>query len=40
MFQYLEGRVIPRNVIMTVGAGKDDPVRRARRRGVLPSNWG
>ncbi|MET8436640.1 NaeI family type II restriction endonuclease [Streptomyces sp900116325] len=30
MFQYLEGRVIPRNVIMTVGAGKDDPVRRAR----------
>lgn len=30
MFEYLEGHVIPRNVILTVGAGKDDPVRRAR----------
>ncbi|WP_328747760.1 hypothetical protein OHT57_19685 [Streptomyces sp. NBC_00285] len=30
MFQYLEGRVIPRNVFLTVGAGKQDPMRRAR----------
>lgn len=30
MFEYLEGHVIPRNSILTVGAGKDDPVRRAR----------
>ncbi|PVD04803.1 hypothetical protein DBP21_12305 [Streptomyces sp. CS147] len=30
MFQYLEGHVIPRNVILTVGAGKHDPMRRAR----------
>ncbi|MFD8916193.1 NaeI family type II restriction endonuclease [Streptomyces sp. NPDC059569] len=30
MFRFLEGRVIPRNVILTVGAGNDDPMRRAR----------
>ncbi|MCA1219917.1 NaeI family type II restriction endonuclease [Streptomyces sp. 8L] len=30
MFEYLEGHVIPRNTILTVGAGKDDPIRRAR----------
>lgn len=30
MFRFLEGRIIPRNVILTVGAGKDDPMRRAR----------
>ncbi|MFJ8211923.1 NaeI family type II restriction endonuclease [Streptomyces sp. NPDC096033] len=30
MFRYLEGHVIPRSVISTVGAGKLDPLRRAR----------
>ncbi|MFI2758204.1 NaeI family type II restriction endonuclease [Streptomyces echinatus] len=30
MFEYLEGHIIPRNVFLTVGAGKDDPMRRAR----------
>ncbi|WP_327262660.1 hypothetical protein OG444_15015 [Streptomyces sp. NBC_01232] len=30
MFQLLEGHVIPRSVISTVGAGKHDPLRRAR----------
>ncbi|MFE8006355.1 NaeI family type II restriction endonuclease [Streptomyces sp. NPDC057418] len=30
MFRFLEGRIIPRNVILTVGAGNDDPMRRAR----------
>ncbi|RKT04883.1 restriction endonuclease NaeI [Streptomyces sp. 3211.6] len=30
MFRYLEGHVIPRSVIATVGAGKLDPLRRAR----------
>ncbi|MFB7467983.1 NaeI family type II restriction endonuclease [Streptomyces sp. NPDC056224] len=30
MFQFLEGQVIPRSVITTVGAGKRDPLRRAR----------
>ncbi|WP_405851072.1 hypothetical protein OG571_16100 [Streptomyces sp. NBC_01369] len=30
MFHFLEGHIIPRNVILTVGAGKDDPMRRAR----------
>lgn len=30
MFRFLEGRVIPRNVFLTVGAGKQDPMRRAR----------
>ncbi|MFE3737432.1 NaeI family type II restriction endonuclease [Streptomyces sp. NPDC059134] len=30
MFRFLEGRIIPRNVILTVGAGKGDPMRRAR----------
>lgn len=40
MFQYLEGLVIPRNVIMTVGAGKDDPVRRARETRPLAVEMG
>lgn len=30
MFRFLEGHIIPRNVILTVGAGNDDPMRRAR----------
>ncbi|MFF4643628.1 NaeI family type II restriction endonuclease [Streptomyces sp. NPDC001389] len=30
MFRYLEGHVIPRSAIATVGAGKLDPLRRAR----------
>ncbi|MFB7978982.1 NaeI family type II restriction endonuclease [Streptomyces vinaceus] len=30
MFQFLEGHIIPRSVISTVGAGKHDPLRRAR----------
>ncbi|WP_329217723.1 hypothetical protein OG352_16240 [Streptomyces sp. NBC_01485] len=30
MFHYLEGHIIPRNVFLTVGAGKQDPMRRAR----------
>lgn len=30
MFRFLEGRIIPRNVILTVGAGNGDPMRRAR----------
>ncbi|MFF2726409.1 NaeI family type II restriction endonuclease [Streptomyces sp. NPDC058008] len=30
MFRFLEGHIIPRNVILTVGAGRDDPMRRAR----------
>ncbi|MFB7703159.1 NaeI family type II restriction endonuclease [Streptomyces niveus] len=30
MFRFLEGVIIPRNVILTVGAGKGDPMRRAR----------
>ncbi|MDD9382341.1 NaeI family type II restriction endonuclease [Streptomyces sp. ZAF1911] len=30
LFNYLEGHIIPRSVISTVGAGKHDPVRRAR----------
>ncbi|QHY95693.1 Type-2 restriction enzyme NaeI [Streptomyces sp. S4.7] len=30
MFRFLEGMIIPRNVILTVGAGNDDPMRRAR----------
>ncbi|MFJ3879485.1 NaeI family type II restriction endonuclease [Streptomyces sp. NPDC090077] len=30
MFRYLEGQVIPRSVIATVGAGRHDPLRRAR----------
>ncbi|MER6235103.1 NaeI family type II restriction endonuclease [Streptomyces clavifer] len=30
MFRFLEGHVIPRNVILTVGAGRYDPMRRAR----------
>ncbi|MFI6004568.1 NaeI family type II restriction endonuclease [Streptomyces sp. NPDC051366] len=30
MFQFLEGRIIPRSVISTVGAGRHDPLRRAR----------
>ncbi|MFC9299356.1 NaeI family type II restriction endonuclease [Streptomyces sp. NPDC057011] len=30
MFQYLEGHIIPRSVISTVGAGRHDPLRRAR----------
>nr|WP_237530196.1 NaeI family type II restriction endonuclease [Streptomyces sp. SID3915] len=30
MFHFLEGHIIPRNVILTVGAGNDDPMRRAR----------
>ncbi|MFF2508327.1 NaeI family type II restriction endonuclease [Streptomyces sp. NPDC058067] len=30
MFRWLEGYVIPRNVILTVGAGRQDPMRRAR----------
>ncbi|MFD3325740.1 NaeI family type II restriction endonuclease [Streptomyces sp. NPDC058701] len=30
MFRYLEGRIIPRSVISTVGAGRHDPLRRAR----------
>ncbi|MFG2665682.1 NaeI family type II restriction endonuclease [Streptomyces sp. NPDC048387] len=30
MFRYLEGHVIPRSVISTVGAGRLDPLRRAR----------
>ncbi|MER6215723.1 NaeI family type II restriction endonuclease [Streptomyces sp. NPDC001674] len=30
MFRYLEGHVIPRSVIATVGAGRLDPLRRAR----------
>ncbi|MFF5705466.1 NaeI family type II restriction endonuclease [Streptomyces sp. NPDC012794] len=30
MFRYLEGHIIPRSVISTVGAGKLDPLRRAR----------
>ncbi|WP_078966935.1 NaeI family type II restriction endonuclease [Streptomyces sp. WM6378] len=34
MFGYLEGRIIPRSVILTVGAGKDDPTRRARGKEI------
>lgn len=30
LFRFLEGVIIPRNVILTVGAGRDDPMRRAR----------
>lgn len=30
MFQYLAGHIIPRSVISTVGAGRHDPLRRAR----------
>lgn len=30
MFHFLEGHIIPRNVFLTVGAGKQDPMRRAR----------
>lgn len=30
MFRFLEGVIIPRNVILTVGAGRQDPMRRAR----------
>jgi hypothetical protein len=30
MFRYLEGIVIPRSVLETVGAGKKDPLKRAR----------
>lgn len=30
MFRLLKGYIIPRNVILTVGAGNDDPMRRAR----------
>ncbi|MFD9098460.1 NaeI family type II restriction endonuclease [Streptomyces collinus] len=30
MFEYLEGHIIPRNVFLTVGAGNQDPMRRAR----------
>ncbi|MGH4032701.1 NaeI family type II restriction endonuclease [Actinomycetota bacterium Odt1-20B] len=30
MFRFLEGHIIPRNVFLTVGAGKQDPMRRAR----------
>ncbi|MCX5198389.1 NaeI family type II restriction endonuclease [Streptomyces sp. NBC_00249] len=30
MFNYLEGLVVPRSVIATVGAGRHDPLRRAR----------
>lgn len=30
MFRFLEGHIIPRNVILTVGAGNHDPMRRAR----------
>ncbi|MEU3373832.1 NaeI family type II restriction endonuclease [Streptomyces sp. NPDC006660] len=34
MFDYLAGHVIPRSVIMTVGAGNDDPTRRARGKEI------
>ncbi|WP_183065534.1 NaeI family type II restriction endonuclease [Streptomyces sp. gCLA4] len=30
MFRFLEGQIIPRSVITTVGAGRHDPLRRAR----------
>lgn len=30
LFRFLEGHIIPRNVFLTVGAGKQDPMRRAR----------
>lgn len=30
LFHFLEGHIIPRNVFLTVGAGKQDPMRRAR----------
>ncbi|QDQ11756.1 NaeI family type II restriction endonuclease [Streptomyces spectabilis] len=30
MFHFLEGHIIPRNVFLTVGAGMQDPMRRAR----------
>jgi hypothetical protein len=30
MFHFLEGHIIPRNVFLTVGAGNQDPMRRAR----------
>ncbi|WP_079173426.1 NaeI family type II restriction endonuclease [Streptomyces monashensis] len=37
MFEYLEGHIIPRNVFLIVGAGRQDPMRRARQ---LPGGSG
>ncbi|WP_282791802.1 NaeI family type II restriction endonuclease [Streptomyces sp. CC224B] len=40
MFHFLEGHIIPRNVFLTVGAGKQDPMRRARQLRDLAAQEG
>ncbi len=40
MFHFLEGHIIPRNVFLTVGSGKQDPMRRARQLRDLAAKEG
>ncbi|MFJ6349124.1 NaeI family type II restriction endonuclease [Streptomyces sp. NPDC092046] len=40
LFRELEGHIIPRNAIVTVGAGNDDPLRRARQARDLAGKEG
>ncbi|WMX46847.1 NaeI family type II restriction endonuclease [Streptomyces roseicoloratus] len=40
MFRELQGHIIPRNAILTVGSGNDDPMRRARQAKAMAEKEG